>query len=149
MRNEASVEIEVAIDEVFFMTNEQVQQWSDIVVEDRPQVPGETGVGSKSVIITEDRGHRMEFDTTVTDYDPPHRSAVHMEGSTFNIDAVYLFEPLGVRRTRVTQTSTVQGKGLMRWIMAMLGWWMQKSSCEATAKELNSLKRYCEQQAAR
>lgn len=145
LTSERSVEIERPIDEVFRHTNDNVAKWSITVVEDTPiETMPDGGVGSTFRCVTEDRGHRMEFDGTVTRHEPPTASAVNLVGKQFDIDALYLFEDLN-GRTRVTQVSVVQPKGLiMKLFFAVIGPLMRKSSCDAADKELASLKQYVE-----
>jgi uncharacterized protein YndB with AHSA1/START domain len=147
MRNEGSVEIDRPIDEVFRLTTEDVANWSIIVVEDKQIDEGSTGVGTRFRTVTEERGNRMEFDGVVTAYDPPHAIAIKMTGKMFDIEAAYTFEDLGYR-TKVTQLSNVKGKGGMQLFFLLFGWLMNKSSRDGLAKELNSLKKYCESQPA-
>lgn len=143
MQTQASVEIECPIEEVFRLTNEHVPEWSLIVVEDETidEVPG--GVGTTFRIVTEERGHRMEFQGVITRYEPPYASAIEMIGDMFSIAAEYTFEDLG-GSTRVTQRSEVNGKGFTKLILSCFGWLMRKSNCKALMKELNSLKQFCE-----
>lgn len=143
MKNEGSVEIDRPIDEVFRLTNEDVAAWSIIVVEDELLDEGNKGVGTRFRTVTEERGNRMEFQGVVTAYDPPHTLAIKMTGKMFDIEAAYSFEDLR-GRTKVTQFSTVTGKGGMKLFFLLFGWMMKKASCDALAKELNSLKKYCE-----
>lgn len=144
MRSEASVVINRPIAEVFQLTNDDVPQWSIIVVSEEKF--GDTpGVGAKFRTVTNDRGRQMEFDGEVTRWDPPYASAIHMVGKAFNIDAAYTFEDYD-GRTRVTQVSNVQGKGLTKVMFFCLGWMFRKSSCDALQKELDSLKQFCEGQ---
>lgn len=148
MQSEASVEIDRPIDEVFRLTNDHVAEWSIIVVEDEVLDKKPEGVGTTFRTVTEERGSRMEFQGLVTSYDPPHASAVQLTGKAFDIEAAYTFEDLG-GRTRVTQRSTVNGKGLFKIFFALFGWLMNKSSCNALQKELESLKQFCERQPER
>lgn len=143
MQNEGSVEIDRPIYEVFRLTNEDVAEWSIVVVEDVLLDEANKGVGTRFRCVTEDHGKRMEFQGVVTAWDPPYASAVKLTGDMFDIEAAYAFEDLG-NRTRVTQFSTVTGKGFMRLFFLLCGWIMKKSSGDALAKELNSLKKYCE-----
>jgi len=147
MRTEGSIEIDRPIHEVFRLTNEDVAKWSIVVVEDELIEGSPDGVGSKFRIVTEDHGKRMEFQGVVTAYDPPYASAVKMTGPLFDIEAAYSFEDLGYR-TKVTQLSNVQGKGFLRLFFLLFGWMLNKTSCDAQAKELNSLKKYCEAQSS-
>ncbi len=143
IKTEGSVEIDRPIHEVFRLTNEDVAKWS-IVVDESELLDGtEKGVGTRFRSVTEDHGKRMEFQGIVTAYDPPYASAVKLTGDMFDIEAAYSFEDLG-QRTKVTQFSTVTGKGFVKLFFLLCGWMMNKASGDALAKELNSLKRYCE-----
>jgi uncharacterized protein YndB with AHSA1/START domain len=147
MQSEASVEIDRPIEEVFRLTNEHVAEWSIVVVEEEILDQKPDGVGTTFRNVTEDHGKRMEFEGVVTQYDPPHFSAVQLTGTMFDIEAEYTFEDLA-GRTRVTQRTHVIGKGfIFKSIMFLFGWLMKKSSCKASEKELISLKRFCEEHA--
>ncbi len=146
MRTEGSIEIDRPIDEVFRLTNDDVAKWSIIVVEDELIDEGSKGVGTRFRTVTEEHGNRMEFQGVVTAYDPPYALAIKMTGPMFDIEAAYTFEDLG-GRTRVAQLSNVTGKGAMKLFFMLFGWMMNRAGCEALAKELNSLKKYCESQA--
>lgn len=147
MQNEASVEIDRPSDEVFRLTNNHVAEWSIVVVENEVLDEKPEGVGTTFRTVTEDHGKRMEFQGVVTRHDPPHASAIRMTGDAFDIEAEYTFEDIS-GRTRVTQKSTVTGKGFFKVFMALFGWLMDKSSCKALEKELDSLKRFCEREPA-
>ncbi len=86
----------------------------------------------------------MEFLGTVTAYERPNHSAVHLEGDAFSIDAIYQFESVSGNETRVTQNSKVTPKGILKIFFLLFGWMMQKANCKATQKELDSLKAFCE-----
>ena len=143
MHNEASIEINRPIDVVYRLTTEHVAEWSLTVVDDEVlhEVPG--GVGTTFLTVTEERGKRMEFAGIVTECDPPRVHASFLAGAGFDIDVRYLFEDLG-DRTRVTQVSDVEGKGLIGLMLKYLGWMMKQSSHQAAQKELASLKQFCE-----
>ncbi|MEO0649234.1 MAG: SRPBCC family protein [Planctomycetota bacterium] len=143
MHTELSIEIDAPIDQVFAKTNDDVTAWSrtcvDLeVLEERPEV-----VGSRSRITTEDRGQRMDFESVVEEWLPPRRSRVYLTGKAFDIDVTYRFEDLG-GRTRVTQDSTIHGRGGFKLFMALFGWLMKRQGCKAQTEELQSLKAYCE-----
>ncbi len=144
MIQRASIEIDRPIDEVFEYTNHNVPKWSLTVVSDEviEQTPEE--VGTTFLCVTENQGQRMEFQGTVTHYEPPKFSAVELVGAQFDIEARYAFEDLG-GRTRVTQVSSVKPKTLaFKIIFGCFGWLMKKSSCNAANKEMESLKRHLE-----
>ncbi len=144
MKQQASVEIDRPIDEVFEYTNNHLAEWSLTVVEDEAIGEKSEGVGSQFRCVTEDHGRRMEFEGVVTRHEPPHVSAIHMTGQYFDIDAEYFFERLG-ERTRVTQRSSVAPKGFLRIAFLLFGWTMKKASCRALENELNNLKRLLEE----
>jgi hypothetical protein len=151
MKQQASVEIERPIHEVFEYTNNKVAEWSQTVVEDEVIDARPEGVGSTFRCATEDHGRRMEFEGVVTRHEPPYASAVHLTGRYFDIEAEYLFENLGTA-TRVTQYSSVSPKGMLRVVFFLFGWLMSKSACDILQKELENLKRRLEEgagQAAR
>ncbi len=139
MKNEASIEIDRPIEEVFNYTIHNVPEWSLIVVKDEIIEEKPEGVGTKFRITTEEKGRQMEFEGVVTSHEPPTGQTVFMEGRHFDIEADYIFEDLG-GRTRLTQRSTVTGKGFVKVMFFLFGWIMQKANCEAGMKELNSLK---------
>jgi hypothetical protein len=143
MQTESSIDIDRPIDEVFDYTTQNVAEWSLVVVEDRivDEKPG--GVGTTFHMVTEEGGRRMEFDGVVTRHEPPTAHAVLMKGKQFDIEGEYLFEDLG-GRTRVTQRSTVTGKGLVKVMLLLSGWLMRRAGCNALEKELVNLKRLCE-----
>lgn len=142
MRSHASIEIDRPIDEVFTYTNQKVSEWSLTVVEDHV-LEERDGVGTTFLCVTEERGHRMEFQGVVTRWEPPNLSAVTLTGQAFDIQAEYRFEDLR-GRTRVTQTSTVKGKGFVRLMFLLLGWLMHTAGCKAAQRELESLKQKLE-----
>lgn len=144
MQNEASVEIDRPIEDVFRLTNNHVAEWSIVVVEDDVIDRTPNGLGTTFRTVTEENGKRMEFQGVVTHYEPPYASAVRLTGDMFDIDAAYSFEDLR-GRTRVTQMSIVHGKGVLKVIFALFGWLMKKASCDATNNELLSLKKFCEE----
>lgn len=144
MQTQASVEIDAPIDLVFQLTNDDVSKWSIVVTEDETleEVPGVVGTRFRSH--TNNNGHEMDFEGIVTKYDPPTHSAVEMTGSHFDMDVGYFFEDLG-QKTRVTQVSVVTPKGfLMSIVFKLFSAAMNKQSCNAAQKELDSLKSYCE-----
>jgi hypothetical protein len=143
MQTTMSVEIDRPFGEVFDYTLHNVAEWSTIVVKDEMLDDKPLGVGSTFRVTTEEHGRRMEFDGLVTRHEPPTAHDVVMKGKAFDIAAEYRFADLG-GRTRVTQTSTVHGKGLVKVIFFLCGWLMKKSSCNALEKELLNLKRLAE-----
>jgi hypothetical protein len=138
MQSLASVEIDRPIDEVFTYTNEKVAEWSLTVVED-VVIEDKNGVGTTFRCVTEERGRRMEFQGIVTVWEVPTRSAISLTGKRYDIEAEYRFEDLG-GRTRVSQESTVSGKGFVKIMFFLFGWLMNKQGCKAVTNELESLK---------
>lgn len=142
---EGCIEIDRPITDVFNYTFDHVAEWSITVVEDIPiHTAPDGGVGSTFRCVTEERGQQMEFAGTVTQHEPPTKSAVQLIGKQFDIDVLYLFEDLS-GHTRVTQVSVVKPKGLlMKLFFAVIGPFMKKSGCDAVNKELQSLKQHME-----
>lgn len=149
MRTTRSIDITGSIEDVFRLTLDDVTAWSNVVTEDVVVEDVNNGdVGTKFRSVTEDRGQRMEFEGTVTQYDAPNLCAVKLVGQQFDIFAEYTFEDIGNDQTRVTQDSVVKGKGLLAVLFMCCGWLMKKGACDALNKELQSLKQFCESQTA-
>lgn len=142
MHSLASIEIDRPIDEVFTYTNEKVAEWSLTVIEDEV-IEDKNGVGTTFRCVTEERGCRMEFQGVITLWEPPIKSAISLTGRSFDIEAEYRFEALN-GRTRVTQESTVSGKGFVRIMFFLFGWLMNKQGCKAVSRELENLKKKLE-----
>ncbi|TWT81746.1 Polyketide cyclase / dehydrase and lipid transport [Planctomycetes bacterium CA13] len=138
MHSIASIETDRPIDEVFVYTNDKVADWSLTVVENEI-IEDKHGVGSTFRCVTEEKGRRMEFQGVTSLWEPPTKSAISLTGELFDIEAEYRFEDLG-GRTRVTQESTVRGKGFAKIMFFLFGWLMKKQGCDAVTKELESLK---------
>jgi hypothetical protein len=144
MKQQASVEIDRPIEEVFEYTNQHVAEWSLTVVEDQVIEEKPEGVGTTFLCITEDHGQRMEFQGVVTRHEPPNVSAIQLTGKSFDIEVEYVFEDLG-SNTRVTQRSIVAPKGFLKIIFFLFGWMMHKAGCKAAENELANLKRLLEE----
>lgn len=143
MHTIGSIEIDRPIDEVFRLTNNHVAEWSPTVVEEKILHQTEGEVGTTFRVVTEENGRQMEFDGVVTRYEPPYASSVELTGSAFDIVADYRFEDLS-GRTRVTQESSVNGKGFTKLIFLLCGWMMKCAGRKALQKEFESLKQFCE-----
>ena len=141
MQTQISIEIARPIDEVFVKAND-VTKWSVTCVEEEI-LEGDGGTGTRFHMVTQDRGRRMDFEGVVTRYEPPHASRVELVGESFDLDVLYEFEDLG-GSTRVTQSSSVRGKGLWKVMLALTGWMVKRSSCDAQQNELEGLRTYCE-----
>ncbi|TWU25070.1 Polyketide cyclase / dehydrase and lipid transport [Novipirellula galeiformis] len=142
MHSLASIEIHRPIDEVFDYTNDKVAEWSRTVVESTV-IDDQKGLGTIFRCVTEERGRRMDFQGVVTRWEPPTLSAIRLTGKLFDIEAEYRFEDCN-GRTRVTQESTVNGKGVLKLMFFLFGWLMNEQGCDAARKELESLKRKLE-----
>jgi hypothetical protein len=147
MQTEMSVEIDRPIEEVFDYTTNNVAEWCSVVLEDEVIDKKPEGVGTTFRVVAQDGGHRMELQGIITRHKPPTAHAVLMKGKQVNIEAEYFFEDLG-GRTRVTQRSTVNGKGFVKVMFFLFGRFMRKSSCNALEKELSNLKRLIETMAS-
>ena len=146
MESKISIEIECPIESVFRITNEQVAEWSSIVVANNVLDEGQRGLGTRFQTITEDQGVRLVFDGVVTCYEPPFKSGAKLIGKMFDIETEFQFEET-FGKTRVTQTAEVRGKGFFGVYMFLFGWFMKRGQCRASTNELENLKRFCEQQA--
>jgi hypothetical protein len=144
MSNATSIDINRPIDEVFHLLHANVEQWSIIVVEDDIVGDQTEGVGTRFHTVTEEHGNRMEFEGTVTAWDPPSASAIKLVGKMFDIDAAYAFEDLGNGETHVSIESSAHPKGIFKVIFFFMSFLMRKSTCDAQNKEFESLKAFCE-----
>lgn len=146
MKAEASVVVHRPIEEVFEFTNDHVAEWSLTVVSD--EVINETPdrVGTTFRCVTQGHGRQMVFEGTVTRWEPPSLSAIHLIGEAFDIEAAYFFEPTS-DGTRVTQKSVISPKGFTKVIFFLFSWAMGKASCNEAQKELDNLKRLLEARA--
>lgn len=142
MHSLASIEIDRSIGEVFTYTNEKVAEWSLTVVE-HEVIEAKNGVGATFRCVTEERGRRMEFQGVITLWEPPTKSAIRLTGKNFDIEAEYRFDDLN-GRTRVTQESTVSGKGFLKIMFFLFGWLLNNQGCKAASRELDSLKKKLE-----
>ena len=143
MENKLNIEIECPIEEVFRITNEQVAEWSLIVVANSLLEEGPRGVGTRFQTITEEQGHRLVFDGVVTCYEPPFKSAIKLTGKMFDIETEFNFQEL-FGKTQVTQTAKVCGRGFFEFYIILFGWFIKRGHCRANRKELENLKRFCE-----
>lgn len=146
MESKISLEIECPIESVFRITNEQVAEWSLIVVANNVLDEGQRGLGARFQTITEDQGVRLVFDGVVTCYEPPFKCAVRLTGKMFDIETEYHFEE-AFGKTRATQMSQLRGKGFFQVYTFLFGWFMKRGWLGNARKELESLKRFCEQKA--
>jgi hypothetical protein len=143
MNTAASIEIDRPIAEVFDCTINRVAEWSSVVVEDEVIESKPDRVGTTFRMVTEQNGQRIGFLGVVTWHEPPYASSAFLTGQQFDLEVEYKFEDLG-GRTRVTQMSTVTGKGVIKLMFFFFGWMMNKSSRNAAENELTNLKRLLE-----
>jgi|TARA_B110000495_G_C22961246_1_gene563468 hypothetical protein len=138
-----SVIIACPLEQVFEVTNNHVTEWSNIVEEEETLNVTPEVIGSTFRTVTSEHGRKLKFDGVVTRHSPPFESGIRMEGPAFSLTVDYTFEnvPEG---TRVTQRSTVTGKGIFRIIISTMGFLMKKSNSGALQDELNRLKAFCE-----
>ncbi len=145
MKTEASIEIKRPIEEVFQYTLNHVAEWSLTVVENTVVEDVNGGdIGTTFHCVTEEQGNRLEFVGTVIDHKPWTLSTVHLAGPIFSIVIDYHFTDLG-GKTRVTQTAELTSKGLLKFILKLLGWATQKAAVQKRKNELLNLKRLMEQ----
>ncbi len=146
VHSQGIIEIDRLIEDVFPLTCDHVAEWSLTVIEDEVLEEKPEGVGTTFRVVTEEHGKQMVFQGVITRYEPPYLNAMHLTGKMFDIEAEYTFEDIS-ERTRVTLISNVTGKGFFKVFLFLFGWMMNKSSCQATQKELESLKSFCEESA--
>ena len=145
MKNSGTIVIDRSIDVVFELATNRMPEWSKIVVEETVFLEKPDGVGTTFKTITEENGKRMEFDGEVIRHQPPNLNAVKLMGKFFDIETEFQFEDVA-GSTRVTQFADVNGKGVFKVILFVMGWLMSKAHCEASQRELECLKAFCESQ---
>ena len=147
IKSNGSIEISRPIHEVYDYTLNNVAEWSLTVVSETPiDVKPDNGVGTTYRCVTEDRGQRMTFEGIVTKSEPPTLSVSELTGTSFDIEVAYGFEDLG-DSTRVTQVSIVRPKSFfLKFFLKFFAGMATKGGCDATQKELVSLKQHMEGQ---
>ncbi len=113
METSGSIEIGRPIEAVFDYTLNNVSEWSLTVVEDRVTSDGPVGVGTTFETVTDDHGRRMDFTGKVTRHEVPTLHSIELIGKMFDLIVDYKFESIP-NGTRLTQTSVVKPKGLMK-----------------------------------
>ncbi|MBL68817.1 MAG: hypothetical protein CMO74_10285 [Verrucomicrobiales bacterium] len=113
METSGSIEIDRPIEAVFDYTLNNVSEWSLTVVEDRVTSDGPVGVGTTFETVTDDHGRRMDFAGKVTRHEVPTLHSIDLIGKMFDLIVDYKFESIP-NGTRLTQTSVVKPKGIMK-----------------------------------
>jgi len=103
-RNEHSVEIAAAPDEVFpwLAASERRCAWMGALTESEPLTDGSPEVGSRFRDVFEDLGQRVELEAEIVELDPPHAMTVHLVSKVFDATSSQRLEELEGGRTRLT-----------------------------------------------
>jgi carbon monoxide dehydrogenase subunit G len=142
MENEYSIDIERPQDVVF--------EWLDDPDNLQLMVPNlvEHGiinetpqkVGTTFWQVFEEHGRKMKMTGVVTEYKPPDRMAVEIDGSMFGLDVSYRFEALAPNRTRVTQYSKARFKHVFKLMGLLLAKKMKAEGEKAQAENFARMK---------
>ena len=110
----ASIDIAATPDEVFsyLIRPELLKQWINGFVESRPVTQGETGLGTKSVDVFEERGRQMLMATEIVGFEPGRLLAVTIRHSM--LEAVSTYRLDGSTPTSVSHHQELRLKGVAR-----------------------------------
>lgn len=86
------------------------------VIEDRPEKLGSTFWHEY-----EEKGRRMKMTGVVTEYEPPRRWAVKLDGAFFGLEVAYTLDELGPDSTRITQDSSARFKHVFKLMGLLFG----------------------------
>lgn len=121
MENQYSIDIERPRAEVFeFLTDRKnIRVLVPNLVDEGmiEETPGR--VGTTFWHVYEEQGRRMKMSGVVTEYQPPERSAVSIDGAMFGLDVAYVLESTSPSTTRLTQVAKVRWKHVFK-LMGLL-----------------------------
>ena len=147
MKNQASIDIQRSITDVFILTTDHVAQWSGIVVTSRPKHIAEDGGVGTTFLFTAGKPNGQtsrEQEAEITEYLPPRRSAFVIRSPMHEIEVTFDFESLSEEQTRVTQCWTWRTKGIWRLLLGIGEAIFSKHLDRLAAAELDRLRVHCE-----
>jgi len=146
MKNTYHIDIEASPDRVFYWLDDskRVMEWAKGVVENEDLERTEERVGSTFRQVFEENGRKMEFQGRCTAYEANKRLGVFLDGLMFDLDVDYELEDLG-GKTRLTQTSEVKWKGMMKLAAPMLMTMAKEQAEKSLERDFGLLKRLAEE----
>lgn len=150
MENEYAIEIERPRQDVFdFLDDEAnlkmiVPNLADFgTIEDKPGV-----VGSTFWHVYEENGRKMKMKGVVTEYAPPERKSVSVDGALFGLKVTYVLDELGPTKTRLTQISNARFKHVFKLMGLMFRKKMEREGLKVQKDTFARIKAHLEQGAA-
>ena len=101
-------------DIVAIHSRENHPRWEAEVVEIRPSTTGPVGLGSRSVMVREERGRRIETEYEVTAFEEDRLIAFHHTTGPMGFDLRFELAPEGDRATSFTVDVRMTPRGLLR-----------------------------------
>ncbi len=145
MKSSLSIEIDASPERVFCWLEdaERVMQWVPNIVENENLEVTEEKVGSTFRQVYVENGRRMEMFGLITEYEPNRQWNLEIDGSGFKLFLEYRLEDLG-GRTRLTQDTDIQFKGLFKIIGLIMAPLLRKSSRKQHEDSFQKLKNLAE-----
>ena len=147
MKNQASIDIQRPITDVFILATDHIAQWSGFVAESRPtNIAEDGGVGTTFLysVRKPNRQATLEMEAEIIEYTPPTRSTFVMRSRFHEIEVALDFESLSEDRTRVTQYWNWRTKGVWHLLLGLLETFIGKHLDRLQAAELDRLRVHCE-----
>lgn len=136
----ARIAIEATPDEVFpyLVQPELLKKWIQGFVESRQVTEGETGLGTKSIDVFDERGRKMLMETEIIGFEPGRLLAVTISHSMMEAVSTYRLD--GSMPTSVSHEQDVRFKGVAR----LFGPFMRGATQRSMAADLARLKQAVE-----
>lgn len=148
MNTKLTIEIDATPDVVFrwVVNPECVVQWLNHLSNFEFLNDAEPDAGVKFVQTWDDDGDNSEIGGTVTEYSPNERYCIHLDGKGFQVKVEYRFKDID-GRTRVTQKTSFDYKGIMKMIEKVVGGKIRRSYEDEAKRNLAKLMDLCEAEA--
>lgn len=145
MRSTYSVDIRATPERIFTWLDDakRCMEWCDWCVESEDLAVAEGRVGSTFRQVYVEGGRRMEFFGTCTEYVANKRLGARLTGERFDLEVHWSLAPM-TTATRLTQTSRVRFKGLMKLLGPLMTPFMRKAGLRQLEGDFGRLKELCE-----
>ena len=101
-------------------------QWEEEVVEVRRLTPPPMGVGSRAIMVRDERGKRKEVEYEVVGFEPGHRVDYHHNVTDADFDLSISVRALSTDSSDITAELTMKLHGLQRMLEPLIGLGMPK-----------------------
>lgn len=102
-------------------------------------------VGTTFWHLFQEHGRKMKMTGVVTEYKPPERMAVKLDGAFFGLEVAYRLEELGPRSTRLVQESKAHFNHLFKIMGLLFRKKMEKQGLEAQKECFDRMKALLEE----